>query len=129
MTGAILRSAFLYDVAPFPSCHASTVVATPTGLVASFFGGTRERHPDVCIWVCRLVDGAWTRPAQVADGAQPEGSRLPTWNPVLFQPRGGPLMLFYKVGPSPSTWWGMVTTSDDGGRTWSAATRLPDGIL
>ena len=55
--------------------------------------------------------------------------RHPTWNPVLFQPRSGPLMLFYKVGPSPSTWWGMVMTSADGGRTWSPPRRLPDGVL
>ena len=26
-------------------------------------------------------------------------------------------------------WWGMVRTSSDDGRTWSAARRLPDGIL
>jgi predicted neuraminidase len=54
---------------------------------------------------------------------------LPTWNPVLFQPKKGPLQLFYKIGPSPSTWWGMVITSTDGGKTWSAPRRLPDGIL
>jgi predicted neuraminidase len=48
---------------------------------------------------------------------------------VLFQPRVGSLMLFYKVGPSPQTWWGMLRTSSDGGRTWSDARRLPDGIL
>jgi predicted neuraminidase len=48
---------------------------------------------------------------------------------VLFQPQDGPLMLFYKVGPSPRAWWGMVRTSDDGGETWSDARRLPDGIL
>src|SRR4030095_1415675 len=51
------------------------------------------------------------------------------WNPVLYQPRGGPLVLFYKVGPSPREWWGMTKTSSDGGRTWSGAHRLPDGIL
>jgi predicted neuraminidase len=64
-----------------------------------------------------------------ADGVQPDGKSVPTWNPVLFQPRTGPLMLFYKVGPSPSDWWGMVMTSTDDGRTWSKAVRLPDGIL
>ena len=37
-------------------------------------------------------------------------------------------MLFYKVGPSPQTWWGELRTSTDGGRTWGAARRLPDGI-
>ena len=98
----VISSEFLYETAPFPSCHASTIAETPRGLVAAFFGGTRERDPDVCIWVCRRVDGKWVAPAQAADGAQADGSRQPTWNPVLFQPHNGPLMLFYKVGPSPS---------------------------
>jgi predicted neuraminidase len=38
-------------------------------------------------------------------------------------------MLFFKVGPRESEWWGEVQTSTDGGRTWSAPRRLPDGIL
>src|SRR5207249_5064177 len=41
----------------------------------------------------------------------------------------GPLVLFYKIGPSPSEWWGMMMTSEDGGKTWSKPRRLPDGIL
>ena len=48
---------------------------------------------------------------------------------MLFQPRDGPLLLFYKVGPSPRRWWGMLTRSSDGGRSWSAPARLPRGIL
>jgi predicted neuraminidase len=47
----------------------------------------------------------------------------------LFQPKTGPLLLFYKVGPSPDSWWGMLTTSDDGGGTWSFPQRLPEDIL
>jgi predicted neuraminidase len=39
------------------------------------------------------------------------------------------LLLFYKVGPSPRAWWGEVRTSVDSGRTWSAAVKLPPGIL
>jgi predicted neuraminidase len=39
------------------------------------------------------------------------------------------LLLFYKVGPSPREWWGEVRTSVDNGRTWSAAVKLPPGIL
>ena len=65
----------------------------------------------------------------MADGVQDAAKRYPTWNPVLFQPKQGPLLLFYKVGPSPREWWGMVMTSADDGRTWSAPRRLPDGIL
>src|SRR5947209_3502407 len=57
----VVASEFLYDHAPFPSCHASTIVETTDGtLVASFFGGTAERNPDVCIWVTRQVNGKWT---------------------------------------------------------------------
>jgi predicted neuraminidase len=48
---------------------------------------------------------------------------------VLYQPKSGPLLLFYKVGPNPRQWWGMVMTSDDGGQAWSPPRRLPDGIL
>ena len=130
MSDAFVRAGFLYESAPFPSCHASTIVQTPRGMVVAFFGGTHERHPDVCIWVAHLgKDGKWSPPALAADGVQPDGSRQPTWNPVLFQPRGGPLMLFYKVGPSPQEWWGMLKTSTDHGQTWGPARRLPDGIL
>ncbi len=133
----VVASEFLYDHAPFPSCHASTIVEAADGtLVASFFGGTAERNPDVCIWVARQINGKWTPLANVADGVQPasEGDgkkpvRYPTWNPVLFQPKGGPLQLYYKVGPKPAEWWGMVITSTDNGATWSKPTRLPAGIL
>jgi predicted neuraminidase len=48
---------------------------------------------------------------------------------VLFQPTNGPLLLFYKVGPSPAKWWGMMTASTNDGQTWSAPVRLPAGIL
>ena len=125
-----LRSEFIYETASFPSCHASTIVETAqAGLVAAWFGGTHERHPDVCIWVSRHEKGKWTAPVEVANGVQPDGTRHPTWNPVLFQPRKAPLMLFYKVGPSPSQWWGELKTSPDGGQTWSTAAKLPDGFL
>ena len=126
---AIVTSEFVYETPPTPQCHASTIVETPSGVVAAWFGGEYERHPEVRIWTSRRVAGAWSAPAAVADGVQPDGTRHPTWNPALFKPRGGPLMLFYKVGPSPSAWWGMVMTSQDDGRTWSAPTRLPDGVL
>src|SRR5262249_54096283 len=63
------------------------------------------------------------------NGLQSDGERHPTWNPVLFQAPRGPLLLFYKVGPKPSGWWGMMRTSADGGASWSPARKLPDGIL
>ncbi len=97
--------------------------------MAAWFGGTRERHPNVGIWLSRYVDRRWTAPVEVANGIESPEQRYPCWNPVLFQPTRGPLLLFYKVGPSPSTWWGVLKTSDDAGQAWSAASRLPDGIL
>lgn len=131
---ALVASEFIYETAPFPSCHAATL-AEPAGggLVAAWFGGTHEKHPDVGIWVSRRVGGKWTAPVAVADGVQyrqPDGTvhRHPCWNPVLFQPKDGPLLLFYKVGPDPRSWWGMLTTSDDGGATWAPPRRLPEHI-
>lgn len=125
----LLKSEFIYETAPFPECHASTIVESSGALVAAWFGGTRERNPDVCIWTSRFKDGHWTPPMQVADGIQSPTNRFPCWNPVLFQPKNGPLLLFYKVGPAPAQWWGMMMTSADHGKTWSKPTRLPDGIL
>jgi predicted neuraminidase len=126
----VIAAEFIYETAPFPSCHASTIAEPKPGeLVAAWFGGTRERHPDVGIWLSRHVAGHWSRPVEVANGVQSPTNRFPCWNPVLFQPRSGPLLLFYKVGPSPSSWWGMLMTSPDGGRSWSNPRRLPEGIL
>ncbi|MEO7319597.1 MAG: exo-alpha-sialidase, partial [Chthoniobacteraceae bacterium] len=95
----IVKSEFIYESAPFPSCHASTIVETGSGFVCAWFGGTAEKNPDVGIWSARLAEGKWTTPSEVANGVQGDGTRHPCWNPVLFQPREGPLLLFYKVGP------------------------------
>lgn len=119
---------FIYEKASFPSCHASTIADTPSGVVAAWFGGTDEGEPDVGIWFSRHVDGQWTSPVELANGVESPTKRHPCWNPVLFQEEGGPLLLFYKVGPSPRTWWGMLITSTDHGKTWSEPRRLPDGF-
>lgn len=128
---AVVSAEFINPGAPYPECHASTLVEVAPGkLLAAWFGGTKERNPDVCIYVARREDGRWQPAAQVADGVQADGSpRLPTWNPVLFAPADAPLQLFYKVGPNPREWWGMVVVSSDGGLSWGAPRRLPDGIL
>ncbi len=129
----VVRSEFIYETAPFPQCHASTIAESKGGLVAAWFGGTREKHPDVGVWVSRFEDGKWTAPVEVANGVESAEKRYPTWNPVLHQMKSGagwgPLLLFYKVGPSPSAWWGMMMTSEDGGKTWSEPRRLPNGVF
>jgi len=124
----IVKTEFLYQDAPTPQCHASTIAETGGGLVAAWFGGTAEGRPDVGIWVARHDGKAWSGAVEVARGDD-NGTRLPCWNPVLFQPADGPLLLFYKVGPDPKRWWGLLTSSDDRGKTWSPPRRLPDGFL
>jgi predicted neuraminidase len=206
----LLKSEFIYESAPYPSCHASTIVEiSPGHLAAAWFGGSAEGNPDVCIYLSRCgPDGKWGEPVKVADGITrsvpplprggcPASSPLrgsprvrervgvprelggvnqeklgpplvipqepsltptlarrsgedspsegenafpssgpatnlqtfPCYNPVLFKPRHMPLMLFYKVGPSPARWWGMVKTSRDGGKRWTEARRLPEGFF
>ena len=70
---SIVNSGFVYKSAPFPSCHSASIVETRHGdLVATWFGGTKERNPDVCIWVSRLPKGGteWTDPVMAADGVE-----------------------------------------------------------
>lgn len=127
---AITTSQYIYDKAPFPECHASTLVDAANGnIVAAWFGGTEEGNDDVEIWFSQLDSDKkiWSAPKMVADGVY-EGKRYPCWNPVLVT-QGDQLILFYKVGPSPSTWWGMWKVSKDSGETWGPATRLPENIL
>lgn len=123
---ALLSREFVYplDDKPTSQAHASTIVETPTGLVTAFFAGAHESHSDVGIRLSRFQNGKWTWPVEVANGFKNDSVRYPTWNPVLFLPAKGPLMLFYKVGPSPQDWWGMLKTSDDYGKTWSYAEKL-----
>jgi len=116
---------FLYAGDGPPSCHAATLAETEDGgLVAAWFGGTAEGEPDVGIRFARREAGGWSRSVEVA-----RHQGVPCWNPVLYQAPAGPLLLFYKVGPSPLTWTGVLLRSGDGGRSWSAPEWLPAGIL
>jgi predicted neuraminidase len=125
----IVTDEFIFTTAPYPSCHAATITETPEGLVAAWFGGTRERHPDVGIWVSLYRNGKWIEAKEVANGVINDTLRYPTWNPVLYQIPNGKLMLFFKRGPSPSTWQGMLTESADHGMTWSKPQPLPEGFI
>ncbi len=187
----ILRSEFIFEKAPFASCHASTIVETGKGLLAAWLCGSAEGAEDVGIWTARFDGVRWSEPVEVASGivdeeipekpvqigepgayeqkliseknepgiapdvlkeipdaektsaitsrriiAEKKDSstlsakrRFACWNPVLFRRKNGELLLFYRVGPSPATWWGMLKISRDEGKTWSRAYRLPEGIL
>ena len=106
---AVVSSEMIFEDPPHPSCHASTIVWTETGLVAAWFGGTDEGEDDVGIWLSRHGTEGWSSPREVA-----RDDEHPCWNPVLFLVDGGPLLLYYKVGPSPREWWGMVIESKIG---------------
>jgi alpha-L-fucosidase len=129
-SNAIVSTEFIYlqkDV-QFPSCHASTIVETPEGMIAAWFGGTEERAPDVCIYTSTKANGKWSKPVEAANGIQ-DGKQYPCWNPVLFRKDNGEIVLYYKVGPTPRDWWGLYKTSKDNGKTWSSATRIPNNLL
>lgn len=125
----IIADAFIYESAPFPECHASTIVETPSGLVAAWFGGTREGHKDVNIYTSTFQNGKWSDPVLAADGYIDEQTRYACYNPVLFLAPDGELLLFYKIGPRVVDWTGWMKRSTDFGKTWGKAERLPDGIL
>lgn len=127
-SSAILKQQFIYEEAPFPKCHASTIVETSDGLLCAWFGGTDEGKRDVAIWLSRYEKDGWTRPAMIVDGVQADGTRHPCWNPVLVA-SGRDATLYFKVGPSPSKWWGERIQSSDGGRNWSRRERLPGEYL
>ena len=115
------------DPATTPSCHAATVVATERYVLVAWFGGTQEKAADTQIWVARRgvdapVGVGFDTPRQITD--EPE----PVWNPVLAQ-HGTSLILWYRVGPSPSTWRSRLLLSPDGGVTWSEPQDLDTDLL
>jgi alpha-L-rhamnosidase len=125
----ILADEFIFEQAPFASCHAATIAETSHGLIAAWFGGTKERDPDVGIWISRRINGKWSEPSEAANGIVNDSIRFACWNPVLYQVPERDLLLFYKVGPSPFQWKGMVISSSDGGNTWSEPRGLPEGYI
>ena len=125
----IIKDEFIFEKASFPQSHASTIVETPKGLIAAWFGGTKEGNKDVCIWTSNLVAGKWTEPKQVADGIINDTLRYACYNPVLYQVPNGELLLFYKIGPNVAGWTGWLKRSKDNGDTWSEREALPEGIL
>jgi len=125
-----LKEELVFNNPPFKQCHASTMVEVAPGKVLlSCFGGSAEGKKDVDIWLSSIDQQGISQPVDVANGIVSDTLRFPAWNPVLFKTKSGKLFLFYKVGPNPREWWGMVKTSADNGQSWSAAGRLPAGIL
>jgi hypothetical protein len=117
--------------------HAATITEAADGtLVAAWFGGTEENHPDVAVWASRKPPGAaaWSEAVVVDDGSREVGGErrdFSCWNPVLFTgPGDGTVYLYYKITgdgsePGYKNWWGAVRTSRDAGATWSERVWLP----
>ena len=116
-----MKKEFIITELPTDFCHASTVIKTPDGLLSCWFGGTHEGKADVAIWYSRKLDGKWTAPVKLADGAESN------WNPVLFYNEQGKLHLFYKEGQQISDWQTYLLTSEDDGKTWSKASEMVVG--
>lgn len=129
---------FLYDAPVPPTCHAVTMVETLSGdILAAFFGGSYEGHPDSDIWLCRLDKDSdkWTEPTILAEGILSEytmkafdydtlkleigKTRKPCYNPVLYQAASGDIVLNYKIGKNMQDWTGWEIRSSDNGRTWT----------
>lgn len=125
----ITADQFVYTDAAIAQCHASTLVETKNGLLMAWFGGTGEGNKDVCIYTSRRLNGIWTKAIIVADGQINDSTRYACYNPVLFQIPAGELLLFYKIGPEVQKWTGWLKRSFDGGKTWSEAEQLPEGVL
>lgn len=115
----------IFTSAPFPQCHASTVVELANGdWLAAWFGGTAEGKDDVAIWGARHTAAGWSAPTLLV-----REPGIASWNPVLFHSRDGELWLYYKFGPVVSDWTGARLHSHDDGRTWDAPEHLPAGEL
>jgi predicted neuraminidase len=111
------------DERPFAACHAATVAALPGGtLIAAWFAGTVEGHPDTAIWGARRTTSGWSSPHRLVKVREQAH-----WNPVLLQAPDGMLHLWWKVGDSPQTWSTWTMLSADGGERWSAPRELVPG--
>lgn len=119
---------------PLFDTHASTIVQASNGdLLMAYFNGGFEGANNQSIYISRRKPGGgnWGMPILAAGDPtasfkSASGARA-MYNPVLFQPTGGPLFLYYKQG-TPRTWQGYYKTSNDTGLTWSTPYALPNNF-
>jgi len=117
-----MRERLIFTKGSFKYCHASTIVATPEGLMMACFAGPGEGHRNTGIWGATFKD-EWCDQKQIIDSMQDDGQRQPLWNPVLFR-LNQELRLYYRIGASPSNWDGAYVTSHDA-KNWSVPAQLP----
>lgn len=111
------------DDRPFAECHASTVVEAPDGsLLCAWFGGTREKDPDVSVWISRFNGTSWSPPERTAKVGE-----IAHWNPVLFRDSNDIVYLFFKVGVDEVNWSTYWMQTQDAGESWSKPMPLVEG--
>ncbi|WP_235526095.1 exo-alpha-sialidase [Pedobacter sp. Leaf216] len=126
----VIKRESIFEHAPFEACHASTLCELKKGtIMAAWFGGKHEGSNDVAIWIATQEHGKWSTPIKIATGITSNNLPIACWNPVLFKTRNGTLFLHYKVGANPRAWWAEYKISNNDGKTWSAAKKLPQGFL
>jgi len=119
----VTRDFILGDNSPFKECHASSLIRlNDENFLTVWFGGTKEKNPDVGIWLSKGKPGKWSAPKQVAKIRNDAH-----WNPVLFSDEKGTVYLYFKVGKEIPTWETWVTVSKDGGASWSEPVELVQG--
>lgn len=118
-TSAIIHEKIFLADQDVKEVHASTLVLLENGSVlASWFGGTKEGHDDVGIWLaCRNASG-WNRSRRIV-----KISDEPHWNPVMLA-EGGRVHLWFKVGKPIPQWRTYVMTSNDDGQSWTEPREL-----
>jgi len=123
----MFESRFIFDEIPQrPSCHCASMAELPGGeLLATWYAGTHEGHPDVAILCARLPSGAraWTAPEVLVDiPGRPGG------NTVVFHDGERTLLHFYNIIEGEG-WRSAMLYLDrsiplDEGRTWAGRHNL-----
>lgn len=109
---------------PTENCHASTILKTEGGLLAAWFGGTKEGADDVGILYARCLNGVWKTPVML-----PRTKNEPHWNPVLFRMPDGRIFLFYKIGKTIPCWRTFYRVSGDEGESFGEEHELVPGDI
>lgn len=128
----VVAQSYLYDEAPHPTCHSSSITEAENGdLLAVYTGGKNEAAPDTRVYFSRKprLSDEWSSPVELTHSSLADTIPYTTYNPVIWQVpvKGGEVFLFYHTKSSNGkTAW--LMRSSDGGQTWSDAEMLPDGV-